>query len=92
MKYRGREVVDGKTLCASGVGRDANLQWEPSLSGGAPGTRFADVSVKDGITKIMWSKSAPKWRRADYGLCLEGKCTNSSCEAFRCDVIMPVGR
>lgn len=55
------------------------------------GLKFVDVSVDQGLKRIQWSRAAPRWRRARHGLCLEGPCTNSKCEAFNRSVIMPIG-
>lgn len=53
-----------------------------------PGVPFADVTDKAGPEKIEWSRSAPRWREAAPGLCLEGECTNWQCEAHGCMVII----
>ncbi|CAF2893436.1 unnamed protein product [Rotaria sp. Silwood2] len=49
---------------------------------------FVDLSDESKIKKIEWSSEAPPWRTANVGLCLEGKCKNSSCKAFNCSVII----
>ena len=64
------------------------------LNGGSEptfGIEFADVSNADGLKKVEWRNSAPAWRRTVPGLCLEGTCTNTSCEANGERVIMPIG-
>lgn len=58
---------------------------------GFVGMRFADVNNNKGLKRCQWSKTAPCWRRARCGLCLEGKCTNKDCEAKDHMVIIPIG-
>ena len=53
---------------------------------------FVDVSSSKGPTEYQWSTTAPSWRMAAHGMCLEGKCCNSKCEAFECMVIMNMGK
>ena len=50
-------------------------------------TDFADKNLE----RREWSSRAPKWRKADPGLCVEGKCTNENCEANRSMVIVNMG-
>ena len=50
---------------------------------------FSDVS-REGHN-LKWDKTAPKWRIAKKGLCLEGKCTNSDCDAFNQMVLINMG-
>ncbi len=57
----------------------------------AQGVEFVDVSNEDGIKKVNWGQNAPPWLKASRGLCLEGKCTNRSCQANGEKVIMPMG-
>mmetsp|Transcript_10183 Transcript_10183/g.8729 ORF Transcript_10183/g.8729 Transcript_10183/m.8729 type:complete len:100 (+) Transcript_10183:1234-1533(+) len=53
---------------------------------------FVDIENQDKAKTHQWSTSAPKWRYATAdGLCLEGKCTNKSCEAFGKYVIINKG-
>ncbi|CAF1504110.1 unnamed protein product [Adineta ricciae] len=58
---------------------------------GGVGIKFIDVSNKEGLKRVGWSKTAPKWRETRHGLCLEGICTNTKCEANGKQVIMPIG-
>ncbi|CAF1270002.1 unnamed protein product [Adineta steineri] len=55
------------------------------------GVKFVDVCDNQALEKIGWSTTAPRWRRARRGLCLEGLCENKKCEAYNSTVIMPVG-
>ncbi len=56
--------------------------------GGCTGAAFVDVS---GPTRQEWSNSAPDWRMASPGLCLEGVCTKQGCSAYKNHVIMNHG-
>ena len=40
---------------------------------------------------VQWAKSAPDWRRASKGLCIEGECTNRRCETYGEQVIVSRG-
>ncbi|CAF1206139.1 unnamed protein product [Rotaria sordida] len=55
------------------------------------GSRFVNVGNGKGLTRIEWSTTAPRWRRTIPGLCLEGQCSNSECEAYDRSVIMCIG-
>ena len=50
-------------------------------------TDFADKNLE----RRDWSSKAPKWRIAKFGLCVEGKCTNESCEANGNMVVVSMG-
>ncbi|RUS35568.1 hypothetical protein BC938DRAFT_476799 [Jimgerdemannia flammicorona] len=52
---------------------------------------FVDVSNDNNLRSILWGSSAPEWRRAFYGLNLEGKCTNKSCKAYLQNVVVRWG-
>ncbi|CAF1485375.1 unnamed protein product [Rotaria sordida] len=52
---------------------------------------FVDVSKDDGLKRVTWAPTAPRWRQAQHGMCLEGKCRKSGCEAFDQKVIIPIG-
>lgn len=55
------------------------------------GLKFVDVTASDSLKCIQWSQTAPPWRRARQGLCLEGRCTNRKCNASDKKVIMSMG-
>ena len=57
-----------------------------------PGVPFANVTDDSGPQEFKFSRSAPRWRAAKPGLCLEGKCTNKYCDAYGRMVIMNKGR
>lgn len=50
-------------------------------------TDFADENME----RREWSSNAPKWRIAQRGLCVEGKCANEKCEANGNMVIVSMG-
>ncbi|CAF3295407.1 unnamed protein product [Rotaria socialis] len=49
------------------------------------GAEFVDLSNISGLKRLEWSPSGPTWYTAKPGLCLEGQCTNTSCEAHKCE-------
>jgi hypothetical protein len=53
------------------------------------GHSFADLNKTP--KEYKWNKNAPAWRLASKGLCLEGKCTNSACQANGQMVIINMG-
>jgi hypothetical protein len=79
------DIKDGSVLEL--VNPDANYR---SLKGFF-GLKFVDVSAGEGLKRIEWSKTAKRWRRTRHGLCLEGQCKNSKCEAHGHTVIIPIG-
>ena len=54
------------------------------------GIEFTDFADKN-MERREWSSRAPKWRKADPGLCVEGKCINKNCEANGNMVIVNMG-
>lgn len=50
---------------------------------------FVDVSQTDALQTQKWASDAPKWRRACYGINLEGRCDNKNCDACGQMVVMP---
>ena len=97
--YENILVYAGKQLKVSRYLRDYHVQNNSTffsvlrLRGGGylPGVPFADVTDQAGPEKFDWSNSAPDWRRANQGLCIEGKCRNRRCEAYGHMVIMNKG-
>lgn len=69
---------------------DAALHLVLRLRGGG-GPDFVDVTRTDALTQQSWSKSAPDWRVVGKGLCLEGRCTNTRCDAYGHMVIVNKG-
>ncbi len=56
---------------------------------GGMGIKWVDLTrSRDGAMKRReWSSTAPKWRETQHGLCLEGKCTTQSCDAYGSSII-----
>lgn len=87
-----RMIEDGILLGDAGIVKEGMvLSIVPPLRGGGPMPSFVDVSNKAGVETLKFSKSAPKWRIACPGLCLEGKCENYDCDAYNQWVIMNKG-
>jgi hypothetical protein len=88
--FDGQQLEDGRTLASYNIGQDSMLQVLMRLQGGATGGShvFVDVSNEAGLKRRPWNPPVPKWRIAGRGLNLEGRCTNSDCEAHEQMVIM----
>jgi Ubiquitin-2 like Rad60 SUMO-like len=50
---------------------------------------FADISQPGEV--VQWAEHGPEWLQCAAGLCLEGVCTNTTCEASYKTVIMNYG-
>ena len=86
--------TDERTLSDYHIESEATLHITMGFEGGIGptyGLELADVSNGNGLKKLEWGNSAPAWRRAVHGLCLEGTCTNTLCEANGKRVIIPIG-
>ncbi|CAF1165393.1 unnamed protein product [Rotaria sordida] len=55
------------------------------------GTTFVDLSKGNGLKRIEFSPTAPSWRIARPGICIEGKCSNQSCRAYKQMVVVNIG-
>jgi len=95
LKHGGRYLEDHRLLDDYRVERESTLLEVMSLCGGGaneetqPNAHVFSNMEKSKTTE--WSKSAPEWRRAQPGLCLEGPCTNKQCKAFKNLVICNMG-
>ena len=89
----GYGMTNYRTLEEHGIEPDAiiHLFWRMTGGGASVGVEFADVSSADGLKRKGWSKSAPLWRVANPGLCLEGVCRNEKCSANGKHVIINKG-
>lgn len=84
------EVGHTRTLADYKIERESTVHLVGYLRGGGsftPGIPFVDMTDQSGPQKISWSNSAPKWRVAEPGLCVEGKCINRECKAYKQMVI-----
>jgi hypothetical protein len=56
-----------------------------------PTGEFVDLTDKSKAKDLKFSKNAPQWRTAGYGLNIEGICNNLDCVASNKQVVCPMG-
>ena len=93
-------MFDGGNMGDDSLVRDYDMEdgdamevFQVQLGGGCSGSpiEFADISKTSALKRMTWSKSAPPWRIARRGLCIEGRCTTKLCQAYSQNVIVNVG-
>ncbi len=90
MIFAGQKLEDGRDLGAQNVKNGSTIHLILKICGGGDclGAKFVDVSNPSGPTRRGWSTSAPEWRVARPGLCIEGVCENRGCPAYKHHVVM----
>lgn len=82
-----KPLQDDCSLRSYQIQTGSTLHLALKLAGG--GFSFVDVTKEAKI--LEWNKSAPKWRKASMGLCLEGLCQNIGCTAYKQMIVMNMG-
>lgn len=81
LTYEGKNLDEKKNLESYKIRNDSTLHLCLRINGG---TELAFIFNSLTSPKIRpFSKSAPKYRICTQGLNIEGKCTNSKCEAYQ---------
>ena len=86
--FAGNTLGDSDTIFESEIDEGCTVHLVLRLRGGGGGKSFVDVANEKSAITIQWSETAPDWRVAKPGLCLEGICKNSKCPAMFRQVIM----
>jgi hypothetical protein len=89
--YNNTEKLEDKKPIAFYDLSDGAILTYKTLDKGGAGMKFVDISNKDKGEIKQWSGNAPKFRIAEKGLCLEGKCLNQVCPAYGKMVVINKG-
>lgn len=83
LTFAGRLLPDDSTLGERNIKHGNTLHLFLGVKGGTtPKIQFVDVSNSNSIELRRWDPTAPVWRRAGQGLCVEGVCKNRVCSAY----------
>ena len=91
VRLDGDDDDDETTLKNYDIPDESILEAIKANSRSLMGIKLADLNNGKGLKKQKWSINAPSWRRAAPGLCLEGICNNSKCEANKQRVVISMG-
>ena len=89
-KCDGEVLQNDKSLDDYGI-EDGDFIISNDRSKGGGGLDMADISNEKGLNKGNYSKNAKKWNIITEGLNVNGKCQNSSCEAYDENVDCKIG-
>ena len=97
LKFGVNELYNNNsTLASYNIGNNSNLEIIPLMFGGAalPGIKTAKLftdPTKIAQNKIKLTNDAPFYRIVTYGMNLFGICKNKKCQAYKKEVIHPLG-